>query len=93
MTKILLVMFSVLCAASITFFFLWRAAKTKQKSQKETIDKLVKQVNEAIICQAKLESTIDIMKKNRRNADEKISGLHKGNSAGNALSELRKRRN
>ncbi len=92
MTRILLAAFSALCAASMAFFFLWRAAKRKQKSQKETIGKLTRQVNEAIICQAKLESTIQILKGNRKEADEKVNGLRNGNAIGNALDELRKRK-
>lgn len=93
MTKFLLIVIAVLFVALIVLFFLWRLNAAKRKSQKETIDRLVNQLNEAIVQQSKLESTIDILKKNRDKADEKIDDLHDGDSVNNAIDELRKHKN
>lgn len=80
----------ILCVAAL--FFLWRSAKTKQKEIQKKLESTNKQLGDAIIYQAKLESTIDILKKNRSEADEKINSLHNGDATSNALNELRKRK-
>ena len=43
--------------------------------------------------QGKLESTIQILRKNRKEADEKINNLHDGDALGNALNGLHKHKN
>ena len=91
MIKVLLILTAVLCVAILLLFFLWRSAKAKQKETKEKLDSANKALSEAIAEQAKLESTIQILKKNRKEADEKINNLHSGNATNNALNELRKR--
>lgn len=90
MTKFFLIVIAVLLLAVIVFFFLWRSAKAKQKSQKETIDKLVGNLNELRESNCKLEQSINILKTNRETADEKIDDLHNGDSVDNAIDELRK---
>ena len=90
MTKFLLIAILVLVVAVFVLFLLWRAALKKQKETKASLEQTKKQLNEAIVQQAKLESTISILQKNRYEADEKVNGLHNGDSLGNALDELRK---
>ena len=90
MTKFFLIVIAVLFVVCIMFFFLWRSAKAKQKSQKETIGKLVGNLNELRESNCKLEQSINILKTNREAADEKIDDLHNGDSVSNALDELRK---
>lgn len=93
MIKFLLIVIAVLLVAVIVLFFLWRLNAAKRKSQKETIDRLVNQLNEAIQSNSKLEMTISILKSNREKADEKIDDLHDGDSVNNAIDELRKHKN
>lgn len=90
MTKFFLITILVLVIAVFVLFLLWRSSVSKRKRTKETLDKVTRQLNEAIVQQAKLESTISILQKNRKEADEKVNGLHNGDSLGNALDELRK---
>lgn len=91
MIKALLILTAVLCVVILLLFFLWRSAKAKQKETKEKLDSANKALSEAIAEQARLESTIQILKNNRKEADEKINNLHSGNATSNALNELRKR--
>ena len=93
MTKFFLIVCGILLAFVAVFFFLWRLGVAKRKSQKETIDKLVKQLSDLRETNCKLEQMIDILKQNREKADEKIDNLHSGDSVSNALDELRKRKN
>lgn len=90
MIKFLLIVIAVLFVVGIVFFFLWRLSAAKTKSQKTTIDKFVKQLNEATQANSKLELTISTLKNNREKADEKIDDLHNGDSVSNAIDELRK---
>lgn len=60
---------------SFDFLFLWRLSVGKRKSQKETIDKLVQQINEAKQTNSELEYTISVLKKNREKADEKLKSF------------------
>ena len=93
MIKVLLIAVTVLIFCVVTLFFLWRSAKTKQKETQEKLNNTNKELAKAIAEQAKLESTIQILRKNRKEADEKVNNLHNGNSTNNALNELRKRKN
>ena len=93
MIKVLLIAVTVLIFCVVTLFFLWRSAKTKQKETQEKLNNTNKELAKAITEQAKLESTIQILRKNRKEADEKVNNLHNGNSTNNALNELRKRKN
>jgi len=93
MIKFFLILTAVLCAVIMTFFFLWRSEKTKRKETQGKLESTNKELARAIAEQAKLESTIQILKKNRRKADEKINNLHDGDAVNNALDELRKRKN
>ena len=91
--KLLLVVCAVFLFAALVFFFLWRLSVGKRKSQKETIDKLVQQINEAKQTNSELEYTISVLKKNREKADEKIEELHNGDALANALDGLHKHKN
>ena len=91
MIKVLLILTAVLCVAILLFFFLWRSAKSKQKELQDKVERADKALAQAIAEQARLESTIQILKNNRKEADEKINNLHSGNATSNALNELRKR--
>lgn len=88
--KLLLVVCTVFLFAALIFFFLWRLSVGKRKSQKETIDKLVQQINEAKQTNSELEYTISVLEKNREKANEKIKDLHNGDVLGNALDRLHK---
>lgn len=79
--------------AILLLFFLWRSAKTKQKETEAKLNSANRELAKAIAEQAKLESTIQILKKNRKEADEKINNLHNGDSVDNAINILRKRKN
>lgn len=91
--KLLLIVCAVFLFAALIFFFLWRLSVGKRKSQKETIDKLVQQINEAKQTNSELEYTISVLKKNREKADEKIEELHNGDALANALDGLHKHKN
>ena len=91
--KFLLIVCAVFLFAALIFFFLWRLSVGKRKSQKETIDKLVQQINEAKQTNSELEYTISVLKKNREKADEKIEELHNGDALANALDGLHKHKN
>ena len=91
--KLLLIVCAVFLFAALIFFFLWRLSIGKRKSQKETIDKLVQQINEAKQTNSELEYTISVLKKNREKADEKIEELHNGDALANALDGLHKHKN
>ena len=91
MIKVLLILTAVLCVAILLLFFLWRSAKSKQKELQDKVERADKALAQAIAEQARLESTIQILKNNRKEADEKINNLHSGNATSNALNELRKR--
>lgn len=93
MIKFFLILTVALCVAILLLFFLWRSAKTKQKETEAKLNSANRELARAIAEQAKLESTIQILKRNRKEADEKINNLHSGNATNNALNELRKRKN
>mgnify|MGYP006916229826 CR=1 FL=1 len=93
MIKFFLILTAVLCVAILLLFFLWRSEKTKRKETQGKLESANKELARAIAEQVKLESTIQILKKNRKEADEKINNLHNGNATGNALNELHKRKN
>jgi septal ring factor EnvC (AmiA/AmiB activator) len=88
--KLLLIVCAVFLFAALIFFFLWRLSAGKRKSQKDTIDKLVQQINEAKQTNSELEYTISVLKKNREKANEKINDVHNGDVLGNALDRLHK---
>lgn len=92
MIKIILIETVVLLLVAGILFFLWRHSARKQKETKAALESTKKQLSEAIVYQAKLESTLDILAKNRKEANEKINSLHNGDSVDNAINELRKRK-
>lgn len=91
MTKLFLILLAMLFITNSIFFFLWKFAKEKQEETQWKLEEANKYIAKAIREQAKLESTIQILSKNRKEADEKINNLHDGDSISNALNELRKR--
>ena len=93
MIKFFLILTAVLFVWILLLFFLWRSEKTKRKEIQGKLESTNKELARAIAEQAKLESTIQIMKKNRKEADEKINNLHDGDALGNALDGLHKRKN
>ena len=93
MIKFFLILTAVLFVGILLLFFLWRSEKTKRKETQGKLESTNKELTRAIAEQAKLESTIQILRKNRKEADEKVNNLHNGNSTNNALNELRKRKN
>ena len=93
MIKFFLILTAVLFVGILLLFFLWRSAKTKQKETQEKLNNTNKELAKAIAEQAKLESTIQILRKNRKEADEKINNLHDGDALANALDGLHKHKN
>ena len=93
MIKFFLILTSVLFVGILLLFFLWRSEKTKRKEIQGKLESTNKELARAIAEQAKLESTIQILRKNRREADEKINNLHDGDALGNALNGLHKHKN
>ena len=93
MIKFFLILTAVLFVGILLLFFLWRSEKIKRKETQGKLESTNKELARAIAEQAKLESTIQIMKKNRKEADEKINNLHDSDTLGNALDGLHKRKN
>ena len=93
MIKFFLILTAVLFFGILLLFFLWRSEKTKRKEIKGKLESTNKELARAIAEQAKLESTIQILRKNRKEADEKINNLHDGDALGNALNGLHKHKN
>ena len=91
MTKFFLAVILILLAAILVLFLLWRLAVGRQRRTEKALDTANRQLGEAVAQQAKLEGTIDILRQNRKEADEKIDSLHSGSSIDNALDELHKR--
>lgn len=92
MTKFFLITVGVLLLAAVVFFFLWRISAEKRKETKATLDKVTRQLNKQIDANSRLEQTIETLRKNREDADEKIDSLHNGDSVSNAIDELSKRK-
>lgn len=92
MTKLFLITVGVLLLAAVVFFFLWRTSAEKRKETKATLDKVTRQLNKQIDANSRLEQTIETLRKNREDADEKIDSLHNGDSVSNAIDELSKRK-
>lgn len=88
MIKFFLIVCGILILCVVIFFFLWRLSANQNKQKEEIIYKLSKQICDVNKANAQLEQTINILKKNRRKADEKVDNLHNGDSVGNALHEL-----
>ena len=93
MIKFFLILTAVLFVWILLLFFLWRSEKTKRKEMQSKFESTNKELARAIAEQAKLESTIQIIKKNREKADEKIEELHNGDALANALDGLHKHKN
>jgi len=93
MIKFFLILTVVLFVGILLLFFLWRFEKMKRKETQGKLESTDKELARAIAEQAKLESTVHILRKNRRKADEKINNLHDGDAVNNALDELHKRKN
>ena len=93
MIKFFLILTAVLFVGILLLFFLWRSEKIKRKETQGKLESTNKELARSIAEQAKLESTIQIMKKNRKEADEKINNLHDGDALGNALNGLHKHKN
>ena len=93
MIKFFLILTAVLFVGILLLFFLWRIEKTKRKETQGKLESTNKELARAIAEQAKLESTIQILRKNRKEADEKINNLHNGDTLGNALDGLHKHKN
>ena len=88
--KILLGIIALLIVLSAVLFILWRSAKGKYERKGREVDNLIKLTNELGDENVKLKETIDIMKRNREEADARIEKLHSGDSVANALDVLRK---
>lgn len=93
MIKFFLILTAVLFVGILSLFFLWWSEKTKRKETQGKLESTNKELARAIAEQAKLESTIQILRKNRKEADEKINNLHDGDALGNALNGLHKHKN
>ena len=93
MIKFFLILTAVLFVGILLLFFLWRSEKTKRKETQVKLESTNKKLARAIAEQARLESTIQILRKNRKEADEKINNLHDGDALGNALNGLHKHKN
>ena len=90
MTKFLLIIIAILAVVAGAFFFLWRISQEKQKKTQAELEQKKKELESALEQITKLKGTIEIMNKNRREADEKIDALNSGDPTGNALDELSK---
>lgn len=93
MIKFFLILTVMLFVGILLLFFLWWSEKTKRKETQGKLESTNKELAKAIAEQAKLESTIQILRKNRKEADEKINNLHDGDALGNALNGLHKHKN
>ena len=93
MIKFFLILTAVIFVGILLLFFLWRSEKIKRKETQGKLESANKELARAIAEQAKLESTIQILRKNRKEADEKINNLHDGDALGNALNGLHKHKN
>lgn len=93
MIEFFLILTAVLFVGILLIFFLWRSEKTKRKETQGKLNSANKELAKAIAEQAKLESTILILRKNRKEADEKIEELHNGDALANALDGLHKHKN
>lgn len=93
MIKFFLILTAVLFVGILLLFFLWRSEKIKRKETQGKLESTNRELARAIAEQAKLESTIQILRKNRKEADEKINNLHDGDALGNALNGLHKHKN
>ena len=93
MIKFFLILTAVLFVGILLLFFLWRSEKIKRKETQGKLESTNKELARVIAEQAKLESTIQILRKNRKEADEKINNLHDGDALGNALNGLHKHKN
>ena len=93
MIKFFLILTAVIFVGILLLFFLWRSEKIKRKETQGKLESTNKELARAIAEQAKLESTIQILRKNRKEADEKINNLHDGDALGNALNGLHKHKN
>ena len=93
MIKFFLILTAVLFIGILLLFLLWRSEKTKRKETQVKLESTNRELARAIAEQAKLESTIQILRKNRNEADEKINNLHDGDALGNALNGLYKHKN
>lgn len=93
MIKFFLILTTVLFVGILLLFFLLRSEKIKRKETQGKLESTNKELARAIAEQAKLESTIQILRKNRKEADEKINNLHDGDALGNALNGLHKHKN
>ena len=93
MIKFFLILTAVLFVGILLLFFLWRSEKTKRKETQVKLESTNKELARAIAEQARLESTIQILRKNRKEADEKINNLHDSDALGNALNGLHKHKN
>lgn len=93
MIKFFLILTTVLFVGILLLFFLLRSEKIKRKETQGKLESTNKELARVIAEQAKLESTIQILRKNRKEADEKINNLHDGDALGNALNGLHKHKN
>ena len=66
MIKFFLILTAVLFVGILLLFFLWRSEKTKRKETQVKLESTNKELARAIAEQARLESTIQILRKNRK---------------------------
>lgn len=78
MTKYVFLAAVCFLVLDIVLFFMCRMEKEKTKSVKEKLARATKQLNKQIAYNSKLESTIQIIKEDRENADKKIKDMRAG---------------
>ena len=88
MTKLLAITTAVFAASSVFLFLMWQIAEEKNKKTKVELENVKNDLKTALEQIKALRGTIEIMNKNRKEADEKIVALNNGDTTANALDEL-----
>ena len=78
--------------ALVSYLVLRKERKEKEIAEKER-DNALERLHSANDQNFKLEQTINTIKNNKEEADEKIDNLHHGDTVDNALAELSNREN
>ena len=88
MTKLLAITTAVFAASSVFLFLMWQLSEEKNKKTKVELENVKNDLKTALEQVNALKGTIDVMNKNRKEADVKIEALNNGDSTANALDEL-----
>ena len=81
-----LIIFSI--GLSVLFFMLWKTTKSVLKTTENDLNVCTKKYDELLLLFRKVEEELKIKSDNRKEADEKVKDLHKGDALDNALNGL-----